>query len=327
MKLLIIDNFTSLALNRRLTNLVLQFGYLQSLTRVRMAKYNKLWILFSLGIGGVAIIFLSAGLSRLELLPGHAFPLGRILQAIINSPGTPFAAMPLPGILWSVLIILFWILLLIWIITFILRPEARKYLLRRMMTYLIWFLFIYILMNALQSLPPWGERLIPPEAALPEPSTLLEDFLRPPAFIANPPQWLVFAISVSLIALLLGLIWFFWQRLPRLAEGPLERLAQEAHQALEELRTGSDLKDTIMRCYREMSRVLSEQQGIQRPNSMTPREFEQVLSKSGLRDEHIQQLTRLFEGVRYGAKAPGEREEREAIACLTAIVQAYGKSA
>ncbi len=292
-----------------------------------MSRYKKLWILFSLGLVGVAIISLSAGLSKLELLPGQAFPLERILQAIINSPGAPLGAMPLPGILWTIVITLFWILLFIWIITFILRPEARKYLLRRMMTYLMMFLLIYVLMNVLPPLMPLRQELVPPEAALQEPSTSLEDFLRPPAFIANPPQWLVFAISASLVALLLGLIWFFWQRLPRLTEGPLERLAQEAQHALEELRAGSDLKDTIMRCYREMSRVLSEQQGMQRHNSMTPREFERYLSQSGLRDEHIQQLTRLFERVRYGAKAPGEHEEGEAIACLTAIVQVYGKSA
>ena len=58
---------------------------------------------------------------------------------------------------------------------------------------------------------------------------------------------------------------------------------------------------------------------------MTPREFEQVLGGLGLRDEHIQQLTRLFERVRYSAAAPGEREEREAEACLSAIVAAYGR--
>jgi hypothetical protein len=292
-----------------------------------MVKYKKLLILFSLGLVGVALISLSAGLSRLELLPGRAFPLDRILQLIINSPSAPSRALPLPGILWTIVITLFWILLIIWIITFILRPEARKYLLRRMITYFMMLVLIYILMNVLPPLMPLREELPPPETALQESLTSLEDFLSPPAFFTNPPQWLVLAISASLIALLLGLIWFLWQRLPRLAEGPLERLAQEAHYALEELHAGSDLKDTIMRCYREMSRVLSEQQGLQRHNSMTPREFEQYLRKSGLRDEHIQQLTRLFESVRYGAKAPGKREEGEAITCLTAIVQAYGKSA
>jgi len=195
------------------------------------------------------------------------------------------------------------------------------------MTYLMIFFLIYLLMQAVQPLTPWEEQVTPVETTLEQSSNPPGDFLQPPDFIANPPQWFVLIISVGLITLLLGLIWFFGRRFPRLAESPLEQLALEAHYALEELRAGSDLKDTIKRCYREMSRILSEQQGLQRPQAMTPREFEQYLSQSGLRDEHIRQLTRLFEGARYGAKAPAEREEHEAIACLTAIVQVYGKSA
>jgi hypothetical protein len=292
-----------------------------------MAKYTKLWILFALGLTSIAIMALSAGLARLELLPGHTFPFRDVLETIIDLPGTPLGAAPLPGLLWGTLITLFWILLLIWIITFILRPQARKHLLRRMMTYLMIFLLIYILTHTIQPLTPWAEPVAPAEMTLEESPNSLGDSLQPPGFIANPPQWLVLIISVSLIASLLGLIWFFGRRFPRLAESPLEQLALEAHYALEELRAGSDLKDTIKGCYREMSRILSEQQGLQRSKAMTPREFEQYLSQSGLRDEHIRQLTRLFEGVRYGAKAPEEREEREAIACLTAIVQVYGKSA
>lgn len=285
-------------------------------------------ILFPLGVVSVTIIALSAGLSRLELLPGRTFSLEPILQGIINLSGASLAATSFPSLLWGTIITLFWVLLLIWLITFILRPAARKYLLRRMVIYLLLFWLIFVLMNNLPSLASWGEQLVSPEAAQPEPPLTPEDFLKPPAFIANPPQWLILAISASLIALLLWLTWFFWQRRPRLTEGsPLEQLALEAHYALQELRAGSDLKDTIKRCYRDMGQILSEQHGMQRHNSMTPREFEQYLSHSGLRDEHIKQLTRLFEGVRYGAKAPGQREEEEAITCLTAIVQAYGKSA
>jgi Domain of unknown function (DUF4129) len=76
-----------------------------------------------------------------------------------------------------------------------------------------------------------------------------------------------------------------------------------------------------------MNLVLSEQRGIQRQTAMTPREFELYLGQIGLKIEHIRQLTRLFERVRYGAGPPGEREEQEAVACLTAIVEVYGRSA
>jgi hypothetical protein len=36
----------------------------------------------------------------------------------------------------------------------------------------------------------------------------------------------------------------------------------------------------------------------------------------------IIQLTRLFEAVRYGTRAPDEREERQAVDCLTAVIEA-----
>jgi hypothetical protein len=79
----------------------------------------------------------------------------------------------------------------------------------------------------------------------------------------------------------------------------------------------------VLRCYREMSQILSEQRGVARPRDMTPREFEQQLATVGLRDEHIRRLTRLFERVRYGARLAGEHEEREAVDCLSAIARAY----
>jgi hypothetical protein len=124
------------------------------------------------------------------------------------------------------------------------------------------------------------------------------------------------------VALLIGAIWFFWRRL-RAQASPLELLAEEAQSALADLQSGGDLKDTVLRCYREMSQILSQQRGVTRPRDMTPREFEQQLAAVGLRDEHIRRLTRLFERVRYGGRQAGEREEREAVACLSAIARAY----
>ena len=76
-----------------------------------------------------------------------------------------------------------------------------------------------------------------------------------------------------------------------------------------------------------MSQVLSERRAIRREQDMTPREFEQRLVAAGVRDEHVRRLTQLFERIRYGGKDPGKQEEAEAVACLTAIVEAYGSPA
>jgi hypothetical protein len=147
--------------------------------------------------------------------------------------------------------------------------------------------------------------------------------------VANPPDWVVYSVDILLLLIPLTLAWLFWLRWRshRRKGAPLEMLAQEAQQALTRLQGGHNLKDTIMRCYAEMSQALQKERGLERQQAMTPREFEDYLAQSGLQDEHIRQLTRLFENVRYGSKTPGQREEQEAVACLQAIVQAYGKAA
>jgi hypothetical protein len=60
---------------------------------------------------------------------------------------------------------------------------------------------------------------------------------------------------------------------------------------------------------------------------MTPREFVRSLTAMGLPELAVQRLTRLFEDVRYGARVTGDQEEGEAIASLTAIVDASRSAA
>jgi len=151
----------------------------------------------------------------------------------------------------------------------------------------------------------------------------------PVEFTPNPPPWLTFVVTIGLAvlvaAVLVGALWFFWRRRQR-PTSPLEQLAQEAQDALDALLAGSGVKNTVMRCYLEMARVLNEQRGIRRQRDMTPREFEHRLRDVGLPGEPVHELTRLFEEVRYGSKAPNEGEERQAIACLRAIVEACRSS-
>jgi hypothetical protein len=105
-------------------------------------------------------------------------------------------------------------------------------------------------------------------------------------------------------------------------ENAMERIALEAQTALDDLRAGGNLKNTILRCYYEMSKVINEQRGIQRDRTMTPREFEVYLESKGIPEEPVRQLTHLFEDVRYGDLAVGEKEEQQARSSLTAIIDA-----
>jgi hypothetical protein len=283
---------------------------------------KKSWTITLLALAIGALLLLAAGLSRLELLPGRPFSWDERQADITSRIGTPAQGSELNDFWKTVITLAFWTLLPLSLLYIILSREARKRVLRDIVWVAATLATLYLLIRALQrfvtplqAVESQAQGTLPPSSG--ELSALAE-------FVSHPPGWLVFGISVLLIALVLGVIWYLgWRALRR---PPLELLVQEAHAALEELNRGRDLKDTVLLCYREMSRVLREQRGLRRARAMTPREFEEHLERMGLHSEHIQRLTRLFEAVRYGAEASSAHEEREARICLEAIVQAYGRS-
>ncbi|MBN1219774.1 MAG: DUF4129 domain-containing protein [Anaerolineae bacterium] len=296
-----------------------------------MKSLTRWWPLLLLGLAGLAVILLAAGLPQLEFRPGGAFPswIFDEFQPEEVAEETPSALATPPSNFWqTVILVIIWGILILWVITFILVPQARKRMLLRMVNYIIILLILYYLLDNLR---PLGSLTENEEAAsdIGEQWVGLEPPPIPPGFIDNPPQWLVILITAIFMALILGLVWLVWRLRPRFLPRlePSELLALEAKQALKTLQTGSDLKNTVLRCYQEMSRVLSQQRGIRRQSAMTPREFEQHLTDIGLRDDHIKRLTRLFENVRYGDYTSSEREKREAVDCLNAIVRTYGRSA
>ncbi len=290
-----------------------------------MAEYNRIWMLGLLSVALIAMMLLASGLSTLEFLPGQPFPFREFLRQWLIRPG-PVEGPPVPltGLVSVLVLIFVWVLLPITIVSLLVSREMRRKVLRQLIIWSAWGIFIYLVIQAIQAANELGEQEV--SAHLAPPDLSLERLLGLPEFVIDPPQWFVITISLILAALLVGGIWFAWQRF-RQPKSPLELLASEAQEALDELHAGGDFKDIVVRCYLEMSRVLSQQRGIRRHKNMTPREFEQYLTAVGLRDEHIRQLTQLFEAVRYGAKRPGPREEHEAVACLQTIVQTYGRSA
>ncbi|MBW2092062.1 MAG: DUF4129 domain-containing protein [Deltaproteobacteria bacterium] len=148
-----------------------------------------------------------------------------------------------------------------------------------------------------------------------------EPGLQHTTYLPDPPEWLVLAVSLCVSVLILRMAITLWRRPPR-RHRRIEYVAREAQRTLKELRAGADLREGVIRCYYEMSRVLDERYGLKRHQAMTTREFEQYLEQEGIPEVYIERLTQLFEMVRYGAKRLGEPEEREAVACLTAIVRA-----
>jgi hypothetical protein len=281
-----------------------------------MTRRQKFQILVLSGVAVAAMILLSAGLAGLEFSPGKPLPRSKTAESVSEVVGLP------PGnrvfeILMMALFFLAQLLLPFAIIYLIVSPEARRQVLRKMGN-LLWLVALYLFLRAQPFILNRGTEAEPPEASS------LREAVPDVEFVADSPPWLVLVTTLGLAVLaagmLVGFVWFIWRR--RRSESPLEQLAQEAQEALHALQAGADLRNTVLRCYLEMSRVLREQRGIARAEGMTTREFERHLEEAGLADEHVRRLTRLFEEVRYGARVPGQQQERQAIACLTAIVEA-----
>ncbi len=298
-----------------------------------MIKSPKIWPLLLLGVTLIALIFLSAGLSHLDLLPGQPFPFSGLNRTPANGSAGGIGPAGWPTFLaswWGILAISFFgLLLLLWVITFILRPQARKRLLSRLASYIGLLLLISWLIFALQQRIEQAplEETNPLEMAPSELGELTEeDMPTPPAFVVEPPAWLIFTMTAGFLTLILAGAWFLGRRWQQRPEAPADLVVKEAQQAIQALQAGQDLKDTVMNCYLKMNQQLRQQQGIRREKGMTPREFETYLAELGFSNEHIRRLTRLFENVRYGATTASPQEEQEALACLRAIVEAYGRS-
>jgi len=142
--------------------------------------------------------------------------------------------------------------------------------------------------------------------------------LGPPAWISAPAALLSFLIGTILIGLSVAAAWYIWRRG---RTDKLNLIGKEMRSAIGQLEAGADFKNTIIRCYYRMCRLLSEREHLERAKAVTAREFAARLKEAGIGGSELQRLTTLFEAVRYGAQPFGEKEEREAIACLNAVAK------
>ena len=284
-----------------------------------LANRKRLWVLLISAVAIAATILLVASLGELEFSPGYALLRGEETGLTLFSQ---LGLAPENSFLDNVLVVVYALGVLmvpITILLIIVSRQARKWIVRSI-GMAIWVIAVYLIMR---SRPEFLEQLqTETQLAFPGGDDRMMLALE---FPSNPPWWIAWAMAIGLAlfiaAVLVGTFYLVWHSRQK-RDDSLEWLAREAQDALEALQGGADLKDTVMRCYFEMSRVLSEERGIRRERAMTPREFEVRLAQLGLPEPHIRQLTRLFEGVRYGSRVTGEREASQAIASLSAVVEA-----
>ncbi|MFQ5408297.1 MAG: DUF4129 domain-containing protein [Anaerolineales bacterium] len=263
------------------------------------------------------LIILATSISQMELTSGQALP--DLFRDFDSNPiGGSQISDGLSRFDWLARLIgtIFLVLLPVAVVYVIFNPRA----LRRVLRQLLWMLVLVMMVFALAK-----SNLARP---VEEDSALLSGVEEAPVLPSlglptTAPAWLEYATSLTIAALIMGGGWFFWQRW-QAARSPLGLVAAQACDALEDLHSGADLKDTVLRCYVQMVGVFDRNHGLARTQAMTAREFERTLAAAGVTDDHVRRLTRLFESVRYGAHRPDAAARQEARDCLQAIVDSYG---
>jgi hypothetical protein len=200
----------------------------------------------------------------------------------------------------------------------------RRRILRQVTSYALGvLLFVLALHYHLLELP---EGILDPPAEAPlteltSPSTADVQAFQPPLLA----PWMTLVISVIFLWLAIVALYFIyrrWRSRMAMRRPALDRIADIARTSLTELAGGREWSDVIVDAYARMSEAVRISRGVQREISATPREFSSRLARMGLPATAIQELTRLFESVRYGRHAPDAQSRQRAVACLDSILQA-----
>jgi hypothetical protein len=264
----------------------------------------------------LGMLLLAGSLSALQFQTGMPVPGAE--PAAVAGESTAEAGVSSVDLRWILqlsLALLFSVLLVVILVSIIRKVKIKRILAAAAGLLVVLCLFILVnQMEAPQTPRPVSEiQGIEPQA--------------PPSYeiapIGNPPQELFQIVVIILITgASLLLVWLVYQALHRIKKKDL--IAGEADSALKAIENGDDLHNVIIRTYLQMLKIASEEQGIERADSATPREFERVMAARGIPAAPLHQLTALFEKVRYGSKATDAQDEQSAVECLSAI-RAFAK--
>jgi len=190
-------------------------------------------------------------------------------------------------------------------------------------TFGAWYLAFWLLMGGGEPVTVESE---PPTAVL------MEDGFVPPveeeAAPLPPPRWAFPAVAILIsigVAVLLAVAWAKlaprWRSRRKDDKSELEELVETVVSAADEIQLGGDPRSAVLRCYREMVRILCRKRSIDHVH-MTARELADALHRVGFTAAHVDRLTEIFELVRYGNRS-GRSLAEQAIGCLEAIREAY----
>ena len=287
----------------------------------RMNQRQFILVLCLLVVVGTGV--LAASLNDVQFQPAR--PLG------LSAGSGPLISLPRLEIssetpLWKILLLWLAFTLNLVLFFFLLSPEARKRIIRQVVSFALGVLALLIALryHMIQLPEIAGNPVEATGAGIPQlgPSSEITAF-QPP----QVPPWMTYVVSLAILWAVMLVAWFFyrrWQRARGRRDRSLASLADIARTSLRDLGQGRQWSDVVIETYARMGDTVSAHRGLNRAAASTPREFAERLAGAGLPPDSVGRLTRLFESVRYGGHSSTERDMREAVACLESIVRACG---
>lgn len=270
----------------------------------------------------VGLAALAASLPELKLNRGQYFRLPENAERAAESFGAGTRPEVQFKLLSSILVMMI-IFYVVYILVSLLTKRGRQRLLRELIRLtLIVILFVWVNKNGEKYLAALG----PPVDAVVNVSQ--EGLANAPVAEFDPatPSWIPIALLAAGTLVLAAMVgaavwwWYYPEKHGDLTEAtPAQKLAAEAEQAVQAIEAGEEVSDVILRTYYRMEKILAEQRNLARARAMTPSEFAVALGQHGLPQGAIQELTRLFEAVRYGGAQPDTEMQSRAVKALRAI--------
>ena len=274
----------------------------------------------------LVLIWLAAGIGNLSFAPGRPINFGdgelRSIQEILRDTAKQISNVP-----FGQQVLFVGVIVSITAISLILMPsELRKRLLWMLFRIAVTAFALLFFFNNIQSegdIGILGDIIF----QLGNIEPLKENGLAPEVFVSPliSSTW-IYVITLVLILIVLVAGWRLsrnWLKPNESHDESLKEFARITQTSLDDLTEGTQWEDVIIRTYMQMGEVVNERRGIYRQQAMTPHEFAKRLEKAGLPTLPVQQLTRLFEHVRYGAYSAEIKEVDDAVACLNAIADCF----
>lgn len=281
---------------------------------------KRLVLLLSiLALGALTVLAIS--LNEVPFREGQRFGQKETTQVEIFSQNIDQVWVAIP--IWKQIMV--WVLaaLMFVLIGMLMSPELRKRLLRMFIrvAFTFWALYFVMKNHLLRfNILGGGE-----ETAASQNSALPVPVFEPPQVSPTFSYLISFAFALGWL-LIIWLLYRGWKRYVSLnTKKPLGEIARIARSSLNDLSSGRNSSDVIINCYLRMSDVVSDKRHLHRAIAMTPHEFALHLEQAGLPGDAVTRLTRLFEGVRYGARKSGPQDINEAVSCLKTILHYCGE--